>query len=54
MVTAWTEWHAALTAATPKLYHVVASYTHSDAHRIVGLRCDSLVGSMRRRLDQRR
>jgi hypothetical protein len=50
-LTGWVTWHAALRTATHPCPMVVASYTHADYHAITGVRVNSKVGSMKRRLD---
>jgi hypothetical protein len=51
MLTGWGQWHAAMRAGSPSIDPVVASYVHADAHSIVSIRVDFVVGTQRRRLD---
>lgn len=53
-VSAWSTFHASMRSGSPSIDPVVASYKWADSHSIVSIRVDSVVGSQRRRLDQRR
>jgi hypothetical protein len=49
---AWATFNAAM--AADGFFHCVASYVHADSHDITSYRCDTLLGTQRRRQDQLR
>jgi hypothetical protein len=51
-LTGWGNFIASLSASGSDL--VIASYVHSDAHDVLNVRVDSVVGTQRRRADQLR
>jgi len=52
--TAWEDFQTALEAGSPACTQVVASYVHADANAVANYRCDTILGTQRRRQDQLR
>lgn len=48
--TAWNAYLTSLSTGSPALILVVASYLNGNAHAVTSVRCDTVVGTQRRRL----